>query len=67
MDDIDEVETFVVKISRIGNLLTRLLMYPDECEDVSAYYILAEEIKEMMHLKFPHIHIEICDDPFCAS
>jgi hypothetical protein len=42
-------------------------MYPDECEDVSAYYILAEEIKEMMHLKFPHIHIEICDDPFCAS
>jgi len=67
MDDIDEVETFVVKISRIGNLLTRLLMYPDECEDVSAYYILAEEIKEMMHLRFPHIHIEICDDPFCTS
>ena len=38
-------------------------MSPDECEDVSAYYIIAEEIKEMMETKFPHIDIEISDDP----
>ena len=67
MADTNNAEMLVDKVSHIGHLLVRFVMHPDECEDVSAYHILAEEIKELMEVKFPHIRIEISDDPLISA